>query len=271
MDSKRLAVAFGLSAAILILWTLVFPAPKPAPRVPVSPKPTVSAAAAPATPTAVPEVSAAAEPAAPAAVPPVGATEPREVTLKNGVLTLKLSNRGGEVVSAELSRFRGADEKGALELVRQGRAVRRADRRLRPERSVPLAGRRRAARDDGRGGGEGDGRPLPLPRGGRTGGGSDLHVRDRVRSGAEGREGGRQRSPGRGRPRPRSRQPVEGRAREPLHEAGFERHAFGDPVGVEESEGRPEGARARRFGTHRRRTRRQLLRHGLPAWRGGDA
>ncbi len=116
MDSKRLAVAFGLSAAILILWTLVFPAPKPAPRVPVTPKPTVSAA--PATPTAVPEVPTAAAPAAPAAVAPVGATEPREVTLKNGVLTLKLSNRGGEVVSAELSKFRGADEKRALELVR---------------------------------------------------------------------------------------------------------------------------------------------------------
>jgi YidC/Oxa1 family membrane protein insertase len=118
LDSKRLAVAFGLSATILILWTLIFPAPKPAPRVPVSPKPTVSATAAPATPTAVPEVQSATEPASPAAVPPVGATEPREVTLKNGVLTLKLSNRGGEVVSAELSKFRGADEKGALELVR---------------------------------------------------------------------------------------------------------------------------------------------------------
>lgn len=118
MDSKRLAVAFGLSATILILWTLIFPAPKPAPRVPVSPKPTVSAAAAPA-PTAVPEVLAAAEPNTSAAVPPVGATEPRVVTLKNVVLTLKLSNRGGEVVSAELSKFGGADEKGALELVRR--------------------------------------------------------------------------------------------------------------------------------------------------------
>ena len=119
MDSKRLAVAFGLSATILILWTLIFPAPKPAPRVPAAPKPTVAAAAAPATPTAVPEVPADAEPATPAAVPPVVATEAREVTLKNGVLTLRLSNRGGEVVSAELSKFRGADEKSALELVRR--------------------------------------------------------------------------------------------------------------------------------------------------------
>ncbi|HYN44306.1 MAG TPA: membrane protein insertase YidC [Thermoanaerobaculia bacterium] len=119
MDSKRLAVAFGLSATILILWTLVFPAPKPAPRTPAPPKPTVAATTATATPTAVPGVLAGAEPAALAAVPPVVATEPREVTLKNGVLTVRLSNRGGEVVSAELSKFRGADEKKALELVRK--------------------------------------------------------------------------------------------------------------------------------------------------------
>ncbi len=119
MDSKRLAVAFGLSATILILWTLIFPAPKPAPRTPVPPKPTVAASAATATPTAVPGVLAAAEPVAPATVPPVMATEPREVTLKNGLLTVRLSNRGGEVISAELSKFRAADEKTALELVRK--------------------------------------------------------------------------------------------------------------------------------------------------------
>ena len=29
MDSKRLALAFGASAAILILWTLLFPPPEP--------------------------------------------------------------------------------------------------------------------------------------------------------------------------------------------------------------------------------------------------
>ncbi len=120
MDSKRLAMAFGLSAAILILWTVLFPAPKPAPRVPVPPRPTaVTATAATATPTATPGVVVAAEPAAPVAVPPVVATEPREVTLKNEVLSVTLSNRGGEVVSAELSRFRGADEEGALQLVRR--------------------------------------------------------------------------------------------------------------------------------------------------------
>ena len=122
MDSKRLAVAFGLSAAILILWTVVFPAPKPAPRTAVAPKPTVAATSVPATPSPGPGVEAAARAEVPVSVAPVAAivaAEPREVTLKNDVLTLRLSNRGGEVVSAQLSKFGGADEKGALELVRK--------------------------------------------------------------------------------------------------------------------------------------------------------
>ncbi len=119
MDSKRLAVAFGLSAAILILWTLVFPPPKPAPRAAAPPKPTVAATAVPATPTAAAGVVATPEPAIAAVVAPVVATEAREVTLKNAVLTVKLSNRGGEVVSAELSKFRGAGGQTALELVRK--------------------------------------------------------------------------------------------------------------------------------------------------------
>lgn len=119
MDSKRLAVAFGLSAAILILWTLVFPAPKPAPRAAVPPRPTVAATSVPVAAPAAAGVAAAPEPAPPVAVAPVVAAEPREVTLKNEVLAVRLSNRGGEVVSAQLSRFRGADEKGTLELVRK--------------------------------------------------------------------------------------------------------------------------------------------------------
>jgi YidC/Oxa1 family membrane protein insertase len=115
-------MAFGLSAAILILWTILFPAPKPAPRTPVLPKPTTGAtqtAAAAATPTAAPDAGETAPATTPVAVPPVVATEPREVTLRNGVLSVTLSNRGGEVVSAELSKFRGADEEGTLQLVRK--------------------------------------------------------------------------------------------------------------------------------------------------------
>ncbi len=119
MDSKRLAMAFGLSAAILILWTVLFPAPKPAPRAAAPPKAT---AAAPASPTAaaaaaaVPDVAAA--PGSVVPVPPVVAAEPRFVSVRNGALTLQLSNRGGEVVSARLSRFLG-HEGAPLELVRR--------------------------------------------------------------------------------------------------------------------------------------------------------
>ena len=120
MDSKRLAVAFGISAAILILWTILFPPPKPAPK-PVAPTKVTEARAAaatptaPAPPTAVPESAAT---AAPAVAEPVVAAEPREIALRNDVLSVKLSNRGGELVSAELARFRGNDGK-PLELVRR--------------------------------------------------------------------------------------------------------------------------------------------------------
>jgi YidC/Oxa1 family membrane protein insertase len=111
-------MAFGLSAAILILWTLVFPAPKPAPRPAAQPTPTAAAATGAATPTAIPPASVAPAPVALPAAPAVVATEPRVVTVRNGVLTLRLSNRGGEVVSAELSRFM-AHERVPLELVRK--------------------------------------------------------------------------------------------------------------------------------------------------------
>jgi len=120
LDSKRLAVAFGISAAILILWTLVFPPPKPAPRPPAPPKATAAATVAtavPAVPTAVPGATAAPSPTA-VAVPAVVASAPREVTVRNGLLRVTFSNRGGELVSALLARHRGAD--GApLELVRK--------------------------------------------------------------------------------------------------------------------------------------------------------
>ncbi|HQN08702.1 MAG TPA: membrane protein insertase YidC [Thermoanaerobaculia bacterium] len=127
MDSKRLAVAFGASAAILILWTLLFPPAKPARRAvaPASPTKGVAASESPATPAApaVPDVAPAASAAAapaPVAVAPVVASSPRLLTVKNGVLSVRLSNRGGEVVSAVLRRFRGGhDEEAPLELVRK--------------------------------------------------------------------------------------------------------------------------------------------------------
>lgn len=123
MDSKRLALAFGVSAAILIVWTLVFPPPKPAPRQPTPASPTAAAAAAGQPPavaaTPAPAAPVAAAPA-PAAVPAIVASAPRTLTVKNGVLSVRLSNRGGEVVSAVLAGFRGGkDEEAPLELVRK--------------------------------------------------------------------------------------------------------------------------------------------------------
>jgi YidC/Oxa1 family membrane protein insertase len=113
-------MAFGLSAAILILWTVLFPAPKPAPRPMGRPTPTTAAFEDMAVPSESEAVVAPAPEAAVVAVPIV-ATEPREVALRNRVLSLKLSNRGGEVVSAELSLFRGEREGVPLELVRKDR------------------------------------------------------------------------------------------------------------------------------------------------------
>ncbi len=125
MDSKRLALAFGASAAILILWTLLFPPPKPAPRAATPAMPTKAMAtgegAEPPAATPVPTAAAASVPTpAPAAVEPIVAAAPRHLTVKNGVLAVRLSNRGGEVVSAVLTRFQGGrDAEAPLELVRK--------------------------------------------------------------------------------------------------------------------------------------------------------
>lgn len=130
MDSKRIAIAFGLSAAILILWSVLFPPPKPA----VPPRPAGAATvASPATPLAAPVVSTAAAtngpPAAGAAgatttapvavrVEPIRGSEPRDVVATNGYFTARLSNRGGVLTSLTLSRFRDGAGK-PLELVPQ--------------------------------------------------------------------------------------------------------------------------------------------------------
>ena len=124
MDSKRLALAFGLSAAILILWSLLFPPPKPAPK-PVRPEaPTATVEVAVPTgspaPAATPAAAAPGAAPAPVAVEPIVAAASRRLTVKNGVLAVGLSNRGGEVVSAVLTRFRGGHrEETPLELVRK--------------------------------------------------------------------------------------------------------------------------------------------------------
>ncbi len=120
MDSKRLALAFGISAVILIAWTLVFPPPKPAPK-PVVPTAAAVVAKESATPAGLPAATATPVPApAPVVTEPIVAAAPREVTVRNSVLSVRLSNRGGEVVSAVLTRFRGGHhEESPLELVRK--------------------------------------------------------------------------------------------------------------------------------------------------------
>lgn len=114
-------MAFGLSAAILILWTVLFPAPKPAPRPAARPAPTTDAGALDVGPAAEASTPEAVTPATAVSVAPIVAKDPREVTLRNRVLSMKLSNRGGEVVSAELSQYRGDREGAPLELVRGDR------------------------------------------------------------------------------------------------------------------------------------------------------
>ncbi len=114
---KRTFIAIGLSILILIGWQILFPPPKPAPR--AVPEPPATAETSPEAP--VPE--AAAPPAAPAETPtstaPVEATAAEaEETLpvENDLFEIRLSNRGGTVVSWKLRDYTGHDGE-PLELV----------------------------------------------------------------------------------------------------------------------------------------------------------
>jgi YidC/Oxa1 family membrane protein insertase len=110
---KRLLIAAGLSLAVLLLWELVIPKPRPA----SPPGASRAAAAAGAAPTPAP--SPADAPVAPAvAAAPVSAAAPASLVLENEVLRLTLSNRGGVIESAILPRYR-EDQKRPLELVRK--------------------------------------------------------------------------------------------------------------------------------------------------------
>lgn len=124
MDFKRLSIAFILSAAVLILWPKIFPPPP-------TPGPGKSAtvpAAAPASSGAVPAsspVPAAARAAEPiraekrgVAVPPVSATDARDVVVSTALYEARLSNRGGDLVSWTLRKFKDASGKD-LDLVRR--------------------------------------------------------------------------------------------------------------------------------------------------------
>jgi len=129
LETKRLVIAFALSAAVLIGWTIVFPPPKP-PQPAARPvtSAATSAAAAPSTsPQAAPAASAQTAAQAPTAGPtlpsepvtPVSAGTEETVEVRSPLYTARLSNEGGVLKSFVLTHHRDSAGK-ALDLVRQG-------------------------------------------------------------------------------------------------------------------------------------------------------
>ncbi|MFI5197902.1 MAG: membrane protein insertase YidC [Thermoanaerobaculia bacterium] len=119
METKRLVLAFALSAAVLIGWTILFPPPK---RPEPAAKPTANFAATAVT--AAPPVATAAPPplaATAASVPaiPVSAGAEELVEVRTPLYTARLSNEGGVLKSFVLTHHRDGAGK-ALDLVRQG-------------------------------------------------------------------------------------------------------------------------------------------------------
>ncbi len=124
METKRLVLAFALSAVVLIGWTVLFPPPKrsaPAAR-PVATAPAATATA-PTTTAAAPSTQAAvAAPATQAArekAVPVAAAAEELVEVRSPLFTARLSNEGGVLKSFILTQHRDGAGK-ALDLVRQG-------------------------------------------------------------------------------------------------------------------------------------------------------
>ncbi|HSB37078.1 MAG TPA: membrane protein insertase YidC, partial [Thermoanaerobaculia bacterium] len=120
METKRLILAFSLSAAVMILWTILFPS-KPDQAAPPKPPATTGAAtpAAPA-PTAAPTAVAAPTPGVPPVpVPPLAATAEETLTVDRPLYTAVVANRGGALRSFVLKKY--LDAKGKpLDLVRHG-------------------------------------------------------------------------------------------------------------------------------------------------------
>jgi YidC/Oxa1 family membrane protein insertase len=123
LDSKRLVLALVLSAAVLIVWTLLFPPPPP------KPTPAGRTAAAVKGATAVPRAAeprpqtAPATPPAPAvaraSMKPVEASSEEIVAIDTSLYRATLSNRGGELRTFTLKAFEDAAGK-PLDLVRHG-------------------------------------------------------------------------------------------------------------------------------------------------------
>ncbi len=110
---KRLLIAAGLSLAVLLLWELVAPKPRPV-APPAGQRPAAAASPAPLDAAAVPTPASTAG----QALAPLSAADQTAVVLENEVLRLTLSNRGGVLESAILLKYE-EDRKRPLELVRQ--------------------------------------------------------------------------------------------------------------------------------------------------------
>jgi YidC/Oxa1 family membrane protein insertase len=121
LDTKRLVIALMLSAAVLILWTVLFPPPAP-------PKPAAGAVAAPTAPAAgtstaaAPAPTAAAAPAperpAPVVAAPIAAQTETLLTVESGLYRATVTNRGGALRAFTLKAYRDS-EGHPLDLVQQ--------------------------------------------------------------------------------------------------------------------------------------------------------
>ncbi|MGZ5430788.1 MAG: membrane protein insertase YidC, partial [Thermoanaerobaculia bacterium] len=121
METKRLVLAFALSAAVLIGWTVLFPPPKPtAPAArPAATAPEVAPSATTAAPATQTSVPAPAAQAARESLVPVSAGAEELVEVRSPLYTARLSNEGGALKSFVLTHHRDGAGK-ALDLVRQG-------------------------------------------------------------------------------------------------------------------------------------------------------
>ena len=126
METKRLVLAFALSAAVLIGWYVLFPPPAPAPAKPAAPAaapktaaPGVLAAASPAAAAAPQPAAAAPQPAAPA-IPrePIVAAAAETIEVRQPLYTARLSNEGAVLTAFVLAQHRDGAGK-PLDLVRQ--------------------------------------------------------------------------------------------------------------------------------------------------------
>jgi YidC/Oxa1 family membrane protein insertase len=125
LDTKRLILALALSAAVLIVWTVLFPPPPPKPA-PVGATAAKSPTGVAAAPTAAPTASPTAVPpgrtgprSIPVSVTPIAAATEERITVDAALYRATLTNRGGQLQSFILKKFEDAAGK-PLDLVRHG-------------------------------------------------------------------------------------------------------------------------------------------------------